>query len=234
MCKIRFYRQNCIKELRRQASKIVKFYEILVKVEHILWDIFFNIKIYVFIFTIFSSYSSDESKFQSFLDVIVIMHWHLKNVNVLSRKVQQNLSGKWLPWDYQQKRSSPFYCYEKKDELIVRTSTKRWSLSSVIFCPWDKKLKGFISLFVRETIFLSQRYIKGEITEIRKVLCFVIQYRGGFWGWIFALIDNGIHSYYCISQISQELLWLLSLIHISEPTRPLYISYAVFCLKKTP
>ena len=26
-------------------------------------------------------------------------------------------------------------------------------------------------------------------------------------------------------------LWL-SLIHISEPTRPLYISYAVFCLKK--
>ncbi|GKR21166.1 hypothetical protein KAM467_42100 [Aeromonas caviae] len=27
--------------------------------------------------------------------------------------------------------------------------------------------------------------------------------------------------------------FLLSLIHISEPTRPLYISYAVFCLKKT-
>ena len=26
--------------------------------------------------------------------------------------------------------------------------------------------------------------------------------------------------------------WALSLIHISEPTRPLYISYAVFCLKK--
>ena len=27
-------------------------------------------------------------------------------------------------------------------------------------------------------------------------------------------------------------LMILSLIHISEPTRPLYISYAVFCLKK--
>eukprot|EP00831_Metopus_contortus_P041989 TRINITY_DN3306_c0_g1_i2.p3 TRINITY_DN3306_c0_g1~~TRINITY_DN3306_c0_g1_i2.p3 ORF type:complete len:105 (-),score=20.33 TRINITY_DN3306_c0_g1_i2:93-407(-) len=26
--------------------------------------------------------------------------------------------------------------------------------------------------------------------------------------------------------------FVLSLIHISEPTRPLYISYAVFCLKK--
>ena len=30
-----------------------------------------------------------------------------------------------------------------------------------------------------------------------------------------------------------EILQELSLIHISEPTRPLYISYAVFCLKKT-
>ena len=29
-----------------------------------------------------------------------------------------------------------------------------------------------------------------------------------------------------------EQLERLSLIHISEPTRPLYISYAVFCLKK--
>ena len=29
-----------------------------------------------------------------------------------------------------------------------------------------------------------------------------------------------------------ELETMLSLIHISEPTRPLYISYAVFCLKK--
>eukprot|EP00831_Metopus_contortus_P071929 TRINITY_DN65682_c0_g1_i4.p3 TRINITY_DN65682_c0_g1~~TRINITY_DN65682_c0_g1_i4.p3 ORF type:complete len:120 (-),score=28.22 TRINITY_DN65682_c0_g1_i4:95-454(-) len=29
-----------------------------------------------------------------------------------------------------------------------------------------------------------------------------------------------------------EILLYLSLIHISEPTRPLYISYAVFCLKK--
>ena len=27
-------------------------------------------------------------------------------------------------------------------------------------------------------------------------------------------------------------MYVLSLIHISEPTRPLYISYAVFCLKK--
>ena len=29
-----------------------------------------------------------------------------------------------------------------------------------------------------------------------------------------------------------EMAQALSLIHISEPTRPLYISYAVFCLKK--
>ena len=44
-----------------------------------------------------------------------------------------------------------------------------------------------------------------------------------------------------VSQIAADLLepldtiqpiYDLSLIHISEPTRPLYISYAVFCLKK--
>eukprot|EP00831_Metopus_contortus_P008273 TRINITY_DN1317_c0_g1_i5.p4 TRINITY_DN1317_c0_g1~~TRINITY_DN1317_c0_g1_i5.p4 ORF type:complete len:223 (+),score=44.50 TRINITY_DN1317_c0_g1_i5:1534-2202(+) len=31
---------------------------------------------------------------------------------------------------------------------------------------------------------------------------------------------------------NEERVLILSLIHISEPTRPLYISYAVFCLKK--
>eukprot|EP00831_Metopus_contortus_P078695 TRINITY_DN7665_c0_g1_i1.p3 TRINITY_DN7665_c0_g1~~TRINITY_DN7665_c0_g1_i1.p3 ORF type:complete len:110 (-),score=24.45 TRINITY_DN7665_c0_g1_i1:57-386(-) len=35
-----------------------------------------------------------------------------------------------------------------------------------------------------------------------------------------------------LSQSSLSTPYMLSLIHISEPTRPLYISYAVFCLKK--
>eukprot|EP00831_Metopus_contortus_P005270 TRINITY_DN11986_c0_g1_i3.p1 TRINITY_DN11986_c0_g1~~TRINITY_DN11986_c0_g1_i3.p1 ORF type:complete len:181 (-),score=38.51 TRINITY_DN11986_c0_g1_i3:74-616(-) len=35
-----------------------------------------------------------------------------------------------------------------------------------------------------------------------------------------------------IQKENQQHLLFLSLIHISEPTRPLYISYAVFCLKK--
>eukprot|EP00831_Metopus_contortus_P062753 TRINITY_DN54993_c0_g1_i1.p1 TRINITY_DN54993_c0_g1~~TRINITY_DN54993_c0_g1_i1.p1 ORF type:complete len:133 (+),score=35.03 TRINITY_DN54993_c0_g1_i1:78-476(+) len=35
-----------------------------------------------------------------------------------------------------------------------------------------------------------------------------------------------------IRRITMGLCFCLSLIHISEPTRPLYISYAVFCLKK--
>ena len=35
-----------------------------------------------------------------------------------------------------------------------------------------------------------------------------------------------------MENLSQAPHVLLSLIHISEPTRPLYISYAVFCLKK--
>lgn len=102
----------------------------------------------------------------------------------------------------------PFLMLRKKRRVNCANFNQTMIVKFSHFCPWDKKLKGFISLFVRETIFLSQRYIKGEITEIRKVLCFVIQYRGGFWGWILALIDNGTHSYYCISQISQELLWL--------------------------
>ena len=34
------------------------------------------------------------------------------------------------------------------------------------------------------------------------------------------------------AQAKSCMLLCLSLIHISEPTRPLYISYAVFCLKK--
>eukprot|EP00831_Metopus_contortus_P029983 TRINITY_DN24637_c0_g1_i2.p2 TRINITY_DN24637_c0_g1~~TRINITY_DN24637_c0_g1_i2.p2 ORF type:complete len:121 (-),score=35.22 TRINITY_DN24637_c0_g1_i2:25-387(-) len=35
-----------------------------------------------------------------------------------------------------------------------------------------------------------------------------------------------------ILELSFSSMLRLSLIHISEPTRPLYISYAVFCLKK--
>src|SRR5678816_3338671 len=37
---------------------------------------------------------------------------------------------------------------------------------------------------------------------------------------------------WAISEIEDEHNWTLSLIHISEPTRLLSISYAVFCLKK--
>ena len=46
-----------------------------------------------------------------------------------------------------------------------------------------------------------------------------------------AFLSKAIPSLLCspFEQISLA----LSLIHISEPTRPLYISYAVFCLKKT-
>ena len=35
-----------------------------------------------------------------------------------------------------------------------------------------------------------------------------------------------------VAFLAAHLLWMLSLIHISEPTRLLSISYAVFCLKK--
>eukprot|EP00831_Metopus_contortus_P031817 TRINITY_DN25860_c0_g1_i1.p1 TRINITY_DN25860_c0_g1~~TRINITY_DN25860_c0_g1_i1.p1 ORF type:complete len:139 (-),score=22.17 TRINITY_DN25860_c0_g1_i1:53-469(-) len=49
------------------------------------------------------------------------------------------------------------------------------------------------------------------------------------------IIDNKIgtkHKRGCACQQFFCIILKLSLIHISEPTRPLYISYAVFCLKK--
>ena len=42
------------------------------------------------------------------------------------------------------------------------------------------------------------------------------------------LYGLGMPNYTCTEYVERN----LSLIHISEPTRPLYISYAVFCLKK--
>ena len=58
---------------------------------------------------------------------------------------------------------------------------------------------------------ISKLNIKGEINKV-KILCYPR---------IFGYVFNPLSIFYC-----------LSLIHISEPTRPLYISYAVFCLKK--
>lgn len=102
----------------------------------------------------------------------------------------------------------PFLLLRKKRRVNCANFNQTMIVKFSHFCPWDKKLKGFISLFVRETIFLSQRYIKGEITDDQKgpLLCDTTQ--KGVLGWILALIDNGTHSYYWISQISQELLWL--------------------------
>ena len=44
--------------------------------------------------------------------------------------------------------------------------------------------------------------------------------------------QNEVRDYNAQMEHKVDLLMQLSLIHISEPTRPLYISYAVFCLKK--
>ena len=45
------------------------------------------------------------------------------------------------------------------------------------------------------------------------------------------LIDAGVHFGHRASRWNPKMApYILSLIHISEPTRPLYISYAVFCL----
>eukprot|EP00831_Metopus_contortus_P029046 TRINITY_DN23976_c0_g1_i1.p1 TRINITY_DN23976_c0_g1~~TRINITY_DN23976_c0_g1_i1.p1 ORF type:complete len:197 (-),score=39.09 TRINITY_DN23976_c0_g1_i1:50-640(-) len=50
---------------------------------------------------------------------------------------------------------------------------------------------------------------------------------------IYSIGFNGkIHIFTLSTNSYQVITYELSLIHISEPTRPLYISYAVFCLKK--
>eukprot|EP00826_Nyctotherus_ovalis_P032383 TRINITY_DN26095_c0_g1_i1.p1 TRINITY_DN26095_c0_g1~~TRINITY_DN26095_c0_g1_i1.p1 ORF type:complete len:130 (-),score=35.95 TRINITY_DN26095_c0_g1_i1:3-392(-) len=50
--------------------------------------------------------------------------------------------------------------------------------------------------------------------------------------WPFPLLSL-VHAFGIDLEVDRDLgREFLSLIHISEPTRPLYISYAVFCLKK--
>ncbi len=44
--------------------------------------------------------------------------------------------------------------------------------------------------------------------------------------------ENVVHILLKKEMIPGTILKALTLIHISEPTRPLYISYAAFCLKK--
>ena len=46
------------------------------------------------------------------------------------------------------------------------------------------------------------------------------------------LLKDMIEDDFYYNEMNVKKVLSLSLIHISEPTRPLYISYAVFCLKK--
>src|SRR5678815_5839722 len=48
----------------------------------------------------------------------------------------------------------------------------------------------------------------------------------------FAALVDAVTSIHYVTEGGQPYLYALSLIHISEPTRLLSISYAVFCLKK--
>ena len=90
---------------------------------------------------------------------------------------------------------------------------------------------GELRLLARleQQLLLAQRTIVGRIDTIGilAVACYapfvlrdhISMRRLILWSLLVALTTVGWSS-------------LLSLIHISEPTRPLYISYAVFCLKK--
>eukprot|EP00831_Metopus_contortus_P035868 TRINITY_DN28505_c0_g1_i2.p2 TRINITY_DN28505_c0_g1~~TRINITY_DN28505_c0_g1_i2.p2 ORF type:complete len:110 (+),score=8.66 TRINITY_DN28505_c0_g1_i2:316-645(+) len=81
------------------------------------------------------------------------------------------------------------------------------------------KRKGFnkytlFNAFVQLTFLKSSRYRQSR----------------GRWSFFCEVVTPGMVSPFAEDPMYSALI--LSLIHISEPTRPLYISYAVFCLKK--
>eukprot|EP00831_Metopus_contortus_P054783 TRINITY_DN4617_c0_g1_i4.p1 TRINITY_DN4617_c0_g1~~TRINITY_DN4617_c0_g1_i4.p1 ORF type:complete len:184 (-),score=19.90 TRINITY_DN4617_c0_g1_i4:55-579(-) len=89
------------------------------------------------------------------------------------------------------------------------------------------KLAFFI--FFADIQLLPWRRQKLEITEERKGILF--SSLAAIWD-SYSYRSFGRSSSHKLSLQFNNSGYFLSLIHISEPTRPLYISYAVFCLKK--
>ena len=85
--------------------------------------------------------------------------------------------------------------------------------------------EGAVSPFHALMVSTASRVGTGNILGVSTAICL-----GGpgsvFWMWVIAVI-GGASAF-----IESTLAQVLSLIHISEPTRRTPISYAVFCLKK--
>eukprot|EP00831_Metopus_contortus_P003741 TRINITY_DN11377_c0_g1_i1.p2 TRINITY_DN11377_c0_g1~~TRINITY_DN11377_c0_g1_i1.p2 ORF type:complete len:147 (+),score=22.90 TRINITY_DN11377_c0_g1_i1:151-591(+) len=98
-----------------------------------------------------------------------------------------------------------------------------------------KTLNELIEQFTKKLDYLRKSQSENEtlgetaISNIRKVVVTKNTQIENIVQKIIQIIKHLGHLYFCISNNIKE---NLSLIHISEPTRPLYISYAVFCLKK--
>ena len=78
--------------------------------------------------------------------------------------------------------------------------------------------------FITFLTFIGRSFIELNQQNLQFVLILNIAFLLLFFVLIFVDVKNSIKNNINVRG--------LSLIHISEPTRPLYISYAVFCLKK--
>eukprot|EP00831_Metopus_contortus_P069626 TRINITY_DN6269_c0_g1_i14.p1 TRINITY_DN6269_c0_g1~~TRINITY_DN6269_c0_g1_i14.p1 ORF type:complete len:204 (-),score=25.27 TRINITY_DN6269_c0_g1_i14:51-662(-) len=81
-----------------------------------------------------------------------------------------------------------------------------------------------ISLIAHISFFIFNCYRRFHLRKIPAVIMLI------FYSFFFGIIVT-LTAILPFNQGHQPIQFL-SLIHISEPTRPLYISYAVFCLKK--
>eukprot|EP00831_Metopus_contortus_P027113 TRINITY_DN22899_c0_g1_i1.p1 TRINITY_DN22899_c0_g1~~TRINITY_DN22899_c0_g1_i1.p1 ORF type:complete len:233 (+),score=34.09 TRINITY_DN22899_c0_g1_i1:174-872(+) len=143
------------------------------------------------------------------------------------------------------------YFDEKCSEYIDHTFKKTSKDSTILSCPMcfttlcydcqphEEHENQYRAMFVESCKVQSRvvtiRLMKTESQNRQRVQmnskCFskcLVQYVGMMWDFLIFTKKYIISLGFFLIHINQ----VLSLIHISEPTRPLYISYAVFCLKK--
>eukprot|EP00831_Metopus_contortus_P058317 TRINITY_DN5048_c0_g1_i1.p1 TRINITY_DN5048_c0_g1~~TRINITY_DN5048_c0_g1_i1.p1 ORF type:complete len:850 (+),score=167.87 TRINITY_DN5048_c0_g1_i1:122-2671(+) len=110
------------------------------------------------------------------------------------------------------------------EKNILTSLAKYEDISEILY---DEQLIEVLASAKKKSAEINQRLKESEITE-REIDSKRENYRG--------IAKRSSLLFFCVMDVSQidpmYSALILSLIHISEPTRPLYISYAVFCLKK--
>ena len=117
---------------------------------------------------------------------------------------------------------------EQKEKNTVSETTQTLSASNLIKEFENEQLKKELpEIYVGDTVKVGVKITEGNKERVQPYEGVVIAKRHG-----------GINQTITVRRIFQGIgvervfMLHLSLIHISEPTRPRLISYAVFCLKK--